>query len=376
MRKHLNSALARVSARAMTATAAVCLLATTALADPIAALDHPEYAERERASERLLEAAGGDLKKLEAMAKERELTPEQRARLEAIGWEIFRRGPRAAMGVQFGGRDVARGVRIGGTVQGFDAANVLAADDIILEINGQELDSIDTMRFLIVARDPGDVVRLKVQRRGPEIDEVREGPEIDEAREIDVSVRMGSFGQLDQPGEIGLDVLEGAWRIRLGEWPSPDERSASEARLDGPPPALNPFVRVPGYDRWLADGEPMPPRLTNGGEPTGGLSGCGRLRVRVADRDLLMPPVRYGIDALRMGERQMVVETVRVEFSQISQAIGNQIRSLRDQMTNADAETRERLAEEMRRLDERSRSANNRANEIFDLYDRMPRGGR
>lgn len=360
MRKHLNSALARVSARAMTATAAVCLLAGAALADPIAALDHPEYAQRERASERLLEATGGDLKKLEAMVKERELTPEQRARVEAIGWEIFRRGPRAGMGVSFGG-DAPRGVRISGTVQGFDAADVLVAQDIILEINGQELDSMDTMRFLIVARDPGDVMRLKVHRQG---------------REIDAAVRMGSFAQLDQQGQIGIDVLEGAWRIRLGEWASPDLQPASEARLDGPPPALNPFVRVPGYDRWLADGEPMPPRLTNGGEPTGGLSACGRLRVRVADRDLLMPPVRYGIDALRMGEPHTVVETVRVEFSQISQAIGNQIRSLRDQMMTADAETRERLTEEMRRLDERARNANNRANEIFDLYDRMPRGGR
>ncbi len=359
MRKHLRLAVAGTAARAAAGIVAIGLFAGTGLADPIAALDHAEYAERERASERLIEAVNGELKRLEAMIRDRELTPEQRARLESIGWEIFQRGPRAGMGVSFGG-EVPRGVQIGGTVPGFDAADVLAAEDIILEMNGQELDSVDTMRYLIVARDPGDVMRLKVQRQG---------------RVIDAAVRMGAFAQLDaRPQQIVPDVMENAWKARLGEWPEAEHRVLTEARLSGPAPATNPFVSSEGFDRWLAHGEPLPPRLTGGGEPTGGLAPCGRLRVRVAGRDLLMPPIPDGLDALRASEQRAVGDTVRAEFSHISGMNRSHFNALRDRMINADAEERERIAETMQLLDERRRNAENRVNEVFDLYDRMPRG--
>lgn len=359
MRKHLRLAVAGTAARAAAGIVALGLFAGTGFADPIAALDHAEYAERERASERLIEAVNGELKRLEAMIRDRELTPEQRARLEAIGWELFRRGPRAGIGVQFGGRDVARGVQISGTVVGFDAHDVLAADDVILEMNGRELDSIDTMRFLIVARDPGDVMRLRVLRQG---------------REIDAAVRMGSFAQLQGPSQMDQGVLEGAWRFRLAEWGEEEHRSIAEAKLPGPPPAVNAAIRRTEYEGWLAQGEPLPPVLTAGGEPTGGLAACGRLRVLVGGRDLLMPPIRYGIEALREQNQPLMIETVRTELSLISQAISLQARMLREEMINADAERREQLAEKMQLLDERARNATNRANEMFDLYDRMPRG--
>lgn len=329
--------------------------------DLLAALDHAEFAERERATRAMVEAVDGSLRRLESMIAGVEMNAEQRARVEAIGWELFRRGERAGMGVSFDFDRATAGVRINSTVPGFHAADVLAPGDVILEMDGHELDSIDTMRFLIVARDPGDELRLKVERQG---------------RTIGTTVRMGSFAQLNQgTSQIDIDVLDGAWRYRLARWESPSQTTA-DAVLDGPPPPRYDSARRSGFARWFAEGVPNAPRLSAGGEPTGGVAPCGRLRVRFDGSDLLMPPVRLGIDGLRENQPGPVVQTVRDELHEVSAILSSEQRELRERLIGSDEETRERITEAMARVQERTQRVNNRANELYELLERAYRGQR
>lgn len=327
----------------------------------IEALDHPEYAQRERATQDLTEAIGNDLKRLEALIRDRELSPEQYARLEAIGWELFRRGPRAGLGVSFGA-SVPRGVQIAGTVQGFNAADVLLPADIILEMDGRELDSIDLMRYLIVARDPGDVMRLKVVRQG---------------REIDARVQMGSFQQLNgRPTQMEPGVLEGAWSVRVQSWPQREAESESEVQFAGPPAPSNPMVRLPGFDRWLAGGEPLPPPMVAGSEPRGGLGACGRLLVRISGIDLMLAPIPVSVEAIRARSERVMADTINTEMSQTAQVLAQRNRDLEAQRREAGDEEHERITEEIRENEERLRLLRTRSTEGWDLYESLRRPGR
>jgi hypothetical protein len=101
---------------------------------------------------------------------------EQRDRLLSLARSVFDTSPRAAMGVSFGVANVAFGLQeeeafdggipIAGPVKGFDSENVLKSGDLLLSIEGVRIRTNREARTQILSHDPGQVVRLEIERDG------------------------------------------------------------------------------------------------------------------------------------------------------------------------------------------------------------------
>lgn len=174
-------------------------------------LDDKLFTVRERATAELAARPDLSLDQAEAMLRDPELTAEQRLRLARAALAIYLRGPRAAMGIRFTSGDDSQPARVAQPQQGFDAADVLQADDVIIEADGQPILHQGALRALILSRSPGDVLPMTVLRAGE--------------RER-VEVRLGSFEDLSGGAPPQSALLEG-WRLR-------------RERLDAPEPAIVP----------------------------------------------------------------------------------------------------------------------------------------
>lgn len=128
-------------------------------------LDSPTLSEREEAKQSLSSLPHFALGDLEKLAASSELSPEQRLRLRQVGRRLFDSRPLAGMGVQFGGSGV-EGVVIQDTIAGFQAAEVLKPLDTIRSVDGQRLMTQEDLRWLILSREPGDILKLEVLRDG------------------------------------------------------------------------------------------------------------------------------------------------------------------------------------------------------------------
>lgn len=161
------------------------------------------------------------------------LTAEQRQRLEDAAWSLFIARPRGAMGVQFSlarlPGDSTKGVRIEGTVGGFDASRVLNPGDIVLSINGREVATQPELKQEIISHDAGALVPLRIDRAG---------------QVLDVSVRLGNYELLSTGVSLTEADLRGALRSRI-------ERIARES---GIPRAAaqqqDPIPTAPNAAQW------------------------------------------------------------------------------------------------------------------------------
>lgn len=165
-------------------------------------LDSPDVKKRLNASQRLNERSDIRLRDLEPILQRNDLSAEQRRRLLSAAEWRFRSEPRAALGFQgpnmMGERDV-QGVTITNTIPGFPAADVLRPNDRIISADGAPLASFAAIRPVIVSRDPGDKLQLTIIRAGAT---------------MNVTVELGSFGQLPQGNELDQAVLAEAWEVR------------------------------------------------------------------------------------------------------------------------------------------------------------------
>lgn len=221
------------------------------IGDLIGALDAEGLAERDRAMLRLFDDGLMSLEQAETLLLDRSLTAEQRLRLEQVALGIFLRGPRAALGISFGGNH-PEGTVIARTVEGFHAAEVLRPNDVVLAADGIRTDIEDALRVAILARSPGEVMQISLLRDG---------------QPMEVSVTLGSFINLSSAMRPPEDSLFSAWSIRQSR-----RESASNPAALAPipePDAIAPVWPERGSAEWIAAfrTDDAPESLVVGGRP-------------------------------------------------------------------------------------------------------------
>lgn len=179
-------------------------------------LDADVLAVRERASNDLASDDRVTLEGLERVLHGGGLTPEQRTRLEEVGYALFSRSPRAALGVTFADGVTAQTVTLKGPVETFDAARVLKQDDTLYALGGVVCRSRDDAVKAIMSFLPDEWAPIHLFRDG---------------EPIVVHARMGYYRDLpDLPGRqrggtiasIPSGMARSAWQIRLARKASPE----------------------------------------------------------------------------------------------------------------------------------------------------------
>jgi hypothetical protein len=221
----------------------------------IAQLDDAELSARESATQALASLPGIVYADVERALLSGELSPEARLRAEAVAGALLGATPRAAMGVQFDtgfGVGGAVGVRISRLVQEgkFPARSVLREGDVIVGIDGEAV-SRELFRHIIVSHDPGDVMRVEVERAG---------------ERLTLEVGLGSFEDLSGSPGLDLGTLRAAVRERLRRV------TGGGGRAGGP------IVRTPEAGAWAEAAFGGPGCGPDGG---GGRAAPGDARVRV-----------------------------------------------------------------------------------------------
>jgi hypothetical protein len=199
---------------------------------------------RDRAQLTLSTTDGIRLDRIEDFLDTAQLSPEQHLRLSAVGFALFGRTPRPAMGVEFGTRfGAVASVTINNTVPGFDAADNLISGDIILRMDGIPVQDFNHARQIILSFDPNDQITVSVLRNG---------------EPVDTLVRFGSFGQLPNPTPPTDGVMREAWNIRRARR-APDRAEPIVTALDSSlrpgDAALAPQVSLQAWravEQWLA----------------------------------------------------------------------------------------------------------------------------
>ncbi len=190
-------------------------------------LDHPDLAERERATALLAEGATLDwLRALEDQMRRDDLTPEQRIRLRAAAQRVFDTRPRAGLGVSFAPGPEEGPVAIGQVIMGFPAAPLLRAGDIITEVDGRALRGTAHMQWIILSHEPGDTMPVVLRRPGVN----------GELSTLELEVPLGNFADLDNTRQLATAALRGAYDIRLDRegvaWDPADHAAVAGDELD------------------------------------------------------------------------------------------------------------------------------------------------
>lgn len=280
----------------------------------IALLGSADLATREEASRRIALREDVSLSTIEGVLLSREdLSGEQRARLHSIARELFDRGPRAGMGVQFG-PIAPEGVQIAATVAGFDAARALLAQDVLHEVDGRRVNSSEMIRAEILSREPGEAMDLTVLRMG---------------QSLRVRIAMGSYADLNRGRSVPLEAeaLSRAWRTRLERLGLDNPLGAREVSLGSPAPiperegawtllGSNVTIERGTVEDWLVRSFPG---VLAGGQSRGGVDRFGQVRTRIGPYDAALPggDAETG-EALREGEPERKL-TLMLESLQSSQ---------------------------------------------------------
>lgn len=162
-------------------------------------LSSDSFVDRELAADELEYNQSYTLDQLEEQLSREDLSPEQRLRLNRAAMVRFISEPRAAMGIQLSNESSELGLKITGTVDGFDSVGKLQANDIISEINRWPIRSGADLQVAIVSRSPGESVPV-VLLRGD--------------RQIEIDVTLGDWDQLGTQGGLSRAALRAAWLHR------------------------------------------------------------------------------------------------------------------------------------------------------------------
>lgn len=221
----------------------------------IADLSSPDFETRQRASDRLSLDASITFADLERVLKSQRLPIEAHARLLTAARERFRFSPRGAMGVGFNLRFLQSRIVIDRTYAPFPCHRILEPGDLIVEADGVRLHgpaAQPLIQGLIVARDPGTVMRLVV-RRG--------------AERLELDVPLGRFADLENSNLDELRLAR-AWRTRSRDYVSPEDEAIvtplHPAAWPGPTTALQ--LRQQELIRMRMQQQALPVQLTAGGE--------------------------------------------------------------------------------------------------------------
>jgi hypothetical protein len=163
-------------------------------------LDSAEFDRREAASAALLDPAIQDAELWALLEREPRSLEVRERLLDAACRRIVDR-PRGALGIRMGNMAPPRsGVLVQATVPGLPADRVLVAGDVVQQVDGVPIDSIEAMATELQGRAPGQEVRLQVLRTerdaagkplpGPD------GRVIE--RQIEIRVPLGNANELER----------------------------------------------------------------------------------------------------------------------------------------------------------------------------------
>ena len=246
----------------------------------VANLDSEVLQQRLDAARSLREGPRFGLKTIEGVLRTAELSPEQHRQLVSVAWERFKSEPRPAMGISSNYNQ--RGAVVQFVTPGFPAQQVLKSGDRIEVADGVKLDEFDTLRHVILSRDPGDEMALTILRDGAT---------------LNVKVTLGRLEDLRGQAltELSLVTAFRLFRARDyldlrggegGEEPLASGLSAEAwAMTDAIPPETADLVYI---DHGETDGTQSPMPVVAGGEPRGVLlnNRAMRLNARMDDAEV------------------------------------------------------------------------------------------
>ncbi len=243
-------------------------------------LDSDDYAQREIAAASLTRVPAFNRDRLAEILSDDSLSLEQHQRLESIALDLFQREPRAGLGVQFDQSIPTIGAAIQRTIEGFDAANVLEAGDIVVAVDGRRIGSANDLRFSIISRTAGERLPMVVLR-----DDV----------EIEVAPILGEFSQLGNAQPLRLNDLLIAWRMwfdRLGV----ESSNPADQTID---------VMANTSSTWVGS-PPTPARITIGGSVREALNYAGVSGFRAFNNN---PNIRVQVfqNGVPMGQGDVLV---------------------------------------------------------------------
>ncbi|MEM0984048.1 MAG: PDZ domain-containing protein [Planctomycetota bacterium] len=257
--------------------------------------------------------ATGPLRRIEQKLVDPDLSAEDRARLIRDGMDVFRRAPRAALGVQFGGTTARDAVIIERPIEGFPSAEYLADGDVILEIEGARVTGYNHVRAEILSRLPGERIPMLVRKaKRPKIDD--EQPAGDVAAAIEdafdteiVEVPLGGYERLQQVGPQD-QLLRAAWQARVSRLL--DAAGITEG------PALGEALTA---EDWLENEDRWNLEENNGEQPTdeGDPRRVTPLRyIRVGGR----PRDTADTQTLRRGDDSPLTQSTRIDPNNVEDA--------------------------------------------------------
>jgi hypothetical protein len=166
-------------------------------------LSSDSFVDRELAADELEYNEKFSLSNLEAQLKRTDLNEEQRLRLFRAAMIRFVTEPRAAMGIQLSSEINELGLRITGTVEGFDSINFLQNGDFISEINGWPIRAGVDLQVAIISRSPGEVVPVVYVRN---------------EQRLTADIELGAWASLEGNNSLQRSALQAAWTHRSRDY--------------------------------------------------------------------------------------------------------------------------------------------------------------
>ncbi len=322
------------------------------VAELVDRLDSPVFAARRQATTDLLIRRDLTLDAAEWLLTDTSLSPEQRLRLERVALEVFARGPRAALGIQFP-RESRDGVRIEAVLDEFPASAMLRAGDRITEADGLPITRQATFRAAILSHDPGEVMVMKLVREG---------------EELEFGVLLGSFARLNVTASPRPGDLLAAWTLRQARQVSllPAEPIVPKPAVRGGDDTEQLRLPEPGTRAWdsaFATGD-APRSLLVGGQmrETVDLS-LSQLAVMDASRAITLEDLQASGPAdiaiqitLLRNRRELILSDIK-RYTQLIEGgkINGAARAMKRQQLAIERQKLLVLEEQMRMLDEARR---------------------
>lgn len=123
------------------------------------------------------------------------------ARFELEAMEAFFNAPRAGLGITYDATPTTRGVRLGNTVERFDAHGKLRAGDVVLALSGSPVESGSMdLPVAIASHLPGEETVISLLRNG---------------EPMEITVTLGRRENLQTVRRLDESVLRRAWTIRM-----------------------------------------------------------------------------------------------------------------------------------------------------------------
>ncbi len=261
--------------------------------EALSMMDSDLLADREAGERAMANAPGVTLADIEQLAQSLDRSPEQRHRLRQVARRLFDSRLLAGMGVQFQGFS-DEGVIIGDTIEGFPARDVLLPLDMIQACNGEPMRTQDDLRWAILSRDPGDVIRLTVKRR---------------SGIVELDVALGSFADL--PNAIRPTSVDLAFAFAV-RWQRVVGVPQSHTRPLGGDMTVEEWARVEAGQitestgpLWPMTRESASRMVAFGGRPRSALA------ARQALADFSEPYIQGGAEGARMTTIAEIVDQMR-----------------------------------------------------------------